>query len=320
MNFWQRWLRKPRTVLLRKISFQLHLWVGLALGLYIVLLSVTGSALVFRREMDRAFRPAAPPLDAAKQLTKGELTQAAREAYPGFSVERVGSPQRRTALVRIVMRRNGLEIERDFNAHTGEDLGDPFPWQAEAMLKLADLHDDLLMLENRRGRFWNGIGSVFVTLLCLTGAVLWWRGLKVWRRGLWFKWSTSWPRFNFDLHSAFGVWFFAILAIWAVSGIYLSFPDPFVALVDWIWGPIDTFQDERLGDVLIAWLVRLHFGRWRSHTLKVVWVILGLIPAVMFVTGVAMWWHRVVRRPERHTAPEAAPAVLTLQQEPQQVE
>lgn len=335
MNLWQRWLRKPRTVLLRKVSFQLHLWVGLALGLYIVLLSVTGSALVFRREMDRAARPQAPPLDASRTiLTKGELAQAALEAYPGYSVERVGDPQRRTALVRVVLRRNpgspsrtparwggsGVEIERDFNGYTGEDLGDPWPWQAQALLKLAELHDDLLMVDDRRGRFWNGVGSILVTLLCVTGAILWWRGLKVWRRGLWFRWSVAWPRFNFDLHSAFGLWFFAILAIWAVSGIYLSFPDPFTALVDWIWGPIETLQEERWGDFVLAWLVRLHFGRWRSHTLKVVWVLLGLIPAVMFVTGAAMWWHRVVRRPERQPQAAEVRPVLTLQQEPQQVE
>ena len=42
-------------------------------------------------------------------------------------------------------------------------------------------------------------------------------------------------------------------------------------------------------------MVRLHFGRWRnSHVLKAVWVIMGLVPAAMFVTGTAMWWHRVV--------------------------
>ena len=46
---------------------------------------------------------------------------------------------------------------------------------------------------------------------------------------------------------------------------------------------------------MLDWLVRLHFGRWRnSHILKAVWVVLGLIPAAMLVTGTVMWWHRVV--------------------------
>lgn len=317
MNVWQRWLWKPRTVLLRKISFQIHLWMGLAIGLYIVMLSLTGSALVFRREMDRAVRPIGPPIDGVTPLlSKEAITRAASNAYPGFTIERVGTPQRREAAVRVYLQRNGEQIERVFNAYTAEDLGEPFPWKAEAILRLADLHDDLLMLENRRGRFWNGVGSVLVTFLCITGAILWWPGVRHWRRGLWIKWRAAWPRFNFDVHSAMGFWFFALLAIWAVSGIYLSFPDPFTMAVDRIEGIQDY---ERWGDFLLAWLVRLHFGRWRSHTLKAVWVVIGLIPAAMFVTGAAMWWYRVVRR--REAAPEAEPrVVLALQQEMQQVE
>src|SRR5262245_11007101 len=135
MTVWQRCLQKPQTVFLRKAFFQVHLWIGIAIGLYIVLLSVTGSALVFRRELDRAFRPELVPFDKAKPvLSKEELSDAAARLYPGFTVERVGAPQRRTALVRVVMRGNGEEIERDFNVHTGEDLGDPFPWAAIALI------------------------------------------------------------------------------------------------------------------------------------------------------------------------------------------
>lgn len=299
MNTWQAWLRRPRTVFLRKALFQVHLWIGIAIGLYIVLLSVTGSALVFRREMDAAFRPQAPPLTASTQtklLSKEALTQVALAAYPGATVENVGGPQRRTALIRVSFERNGEKFERDFNGLTGEDLGEPFPWKAEALLTLADLHDDLLMLEDRRGRFWNGVGSILVTLLCITGFFIWWPGTKGWRRAMWVKWDASWPRFNFDAHSALGFWFFAIVFIWAVSGIYLSFPDPFVGAVDRIWGVPENLQT-RPGDVILEWMVRLHFGRWRnSHVLKAIWVIMGLVPAVMFVTGAAMWWHRVVRR------------------------
>ena len=297
MTLWQRWLRTPRTVLLRRVFFQIHLWIGLAIGLYIVLLSVTGSALVFRREMDVAFRPSADRIEGREFMTRTQLTQAAAKAYPGARVDRIGNPQRRSALVRVNMTLGGERIERDFNGYTGEDLGHPFPWTAAMVLKLADLHDDLLMLENRRGRWWNGVGSIFVLMLCATGAVLWWRGLKVWRKGFTFSWRSAWPRLNFDMHSAVGFWGFAIIAIWAVSGIYFAWPEPFHAAVDRVWGPPEAWDYEpRPGDDALRWLVRLHFGRWQSHTLKTVWVIIGLIPAVMLVTGAAMWWHRVVRR------------------------
>jgi uncharacterized iron-regulated membrane protein len=45
------------------------------------------------------------------------------------------------------------------------------------------------------------------------------------------------------------------------------------------------------------WLTRLHFGRWRNApVLKAVWAFLGLLPALMLVTGVIMWWNRVLRK------------------------
>jgi uncharacterized iron-regulated membrane protein len=109
------------------------------------------------------------------------------------------------------------------------------------------------------------------------------------------KWRAAWPRLNFDLHSAAGFWFFAIVAIWAVSGIYLAIPEPFAAFVDRISDP-EAILGQRPGDVVLRWLVRIHFGRWESHTLKAVWVGLGLVPVLMFVTGVTMWWQRVIRK------------------------
>lgn len=299
MTLWQNWLRRPRRVFLRKAAFQIHLWLGLALGLYVVVLSLTGSAIVFRRELDAAFGPDRPAIDHAKRvLPPDELTVIAQEEYPEFSVERVGIVQRRTPVVQIDMRRGDETIERVFNAYTGEDLGDPYPWTSEALLWVVMLHDDLLMPARQRGRFWNGIGSILTTILCLTGAVVWWPGIAHWRRGVAVKWRAKWPRLNFDLHSAMGFWFFLMITLWSVTGIYLSFPSAFMAVVNSVFGPeLDDFNRSRPIDIVIEWMVRLHFGRWRSHTLKVVWVIIGLIPTVMFVTGVAMWWRRVVSKP-----------------------
>jgi len=281
---------------MRKAAFQIHLWIGLAIGLYVVVLSLTGSALVFRREMDRAFLPARPPFDrsGASELMSGDaLRQAARQAYPGHEIVSVTDVSRRNPVVAIEMRQGGAEIERIFNAYTGEDLGDPFPRGAQIVLWLARLHDDLLWEDRGRGRFVNGLGSILVTLLCITGAIVWWPGIRNWRRAATVRWRAAWPRLTFDLHSAFGFWFFLVLAMWAISGIYLSIPGPFLAFNDWWYG--EDILIARPGDVFFEWLVRLHFGRWRSHTLKAVWVIVGLIPAVMFVTGAVMWWNRVAR-------------------------
>jgi uncharacterized iron-regulated membrane protein len=321
MTFLTRCLRQPRKVLIRKIAFQIHLWIGLAIGLYVVMLSLTGSALVFRREMDRAFAPDRPVRDPARQvMSVEELTEAARRAYPDLTIAAVGQIQRRTPVIQFDFMRGDETIEREFNAYTGEDLGDPFPASSEWLLWVVTLHDDLLLTRDQNGRFWNGVGSVLATLLCVTGAIVWWPGVASWRRALSVRRQSSWKRFNFDLHSALGFWFFSIIFIWALSGIYLAMPSAFMAVVNSVFGPQpDQLENVRVVDTAIEWMVRLHFGRWRSHTLKVVWVIIGLLPAVMLVTGAIMWWNRVVKRWRTASVRERRP-VLAFQQEPQGVE
>ena len=43
--------------LLRKITFQIHLWTGIGLGLYVLVICVSGSVLVYRNELYRTFSP-----------------------------------------------------------------------------------------------------------------------------------------------------------------------------------------------------------------------------------------------------------------------
>jgi hypothetical protein len=33
-----------------------------------------------------------------------------------------------------------------------------------------------------------------------------------------------------------------------------------------------------------------------DQTMKLIWAVFGLAPAVMFVTGAVMWWNRVLRK------------------------
>ena len=296
MTFLRQWLEQPRSVWLRRALFQVHLWTGLAIGLYIVMLSISGSLLVYSNELVRVFESPLPEFEPDREpMSPEEMTLAAEEAYPGYEVTRVGSRVTRRRPVMSVTLESGDDVrDRVFNPYTGEDLGDAFPIGVQAVFELASLHDDLLM--GFSGRRVNGFGSILVTLLILTGAVIWWPGRKRVGQSLWVRWKSRWPRFNWDLHSALGFWVFSLMLIWAVSGIYLSFPEPFSAVVDAISDP-DAILGERPGDIVLGWLTQLHFGRFRTHPiLKGVWALLGLVPTVMFVTGGAMWWNRVLRK------------------------
>lgn len=51
LTSWQRWVRTPQRTRLRKAIFQVHLWSGIGLGLYVFFISITGSVLVYRNEL-----------------------------------------------------------------------------------------------------------------------------------------------------------------------------------------------------------------------------------------------------------------------------
>jgi len=208
MTAWQQWLQHPERSRVRNAFFQIHLWVGAGAAAYILLVSISGSVIVYRNELSRR-----------------------------FSIE----------------------------------------W-------LVNLHENLLA--GASGRLVNGIGAIFVTSLCLTGAIIWWPGVKNWRRSLTVNWRANFARINWDLHSALGFWCFLFILLWGVSGTYFSFPRLFDAL--FILDPADHFTDQGL-----FWLSRLHFGRFGWFT-EVVWSLLGLVPAVLAFTGVFICCRRMI--------------------------
>jgi uncharacterized iron-regulated membrane protein len=277
--------------------FQVHLWTGIGLGLYIVVICLTGSVLVFRRELMRIYvnRPqiGARPAEQ-KPLSDDELSSAATRALPGFEVEKVWRGRRSNSPVDIWVHRGKVKDAHLFDPYTGADLGETRPRGVRVIDWMVSLHDDLL--GGMTGRLVNGAASVLVTLLCLTGAIIWWQGASKWWRGLTVQWRSGWQRINWDLHSAIGFWAFIAVLLWAVSGIYLAFPSPFSAVMDWLEPGDPNSLLPRHGDVALEWLAKLHFGRFAGIKTKWTWAILGVIPPVLFITGAVMWWNRVLSR------------------------
>jgi uncharacterized iron-regulated membrane protein len=294
MNAWEKWKKRPQAVWPRKALFQVHLWTGIGLGLYVLLMSVSGSAIVFRRELTRSLaREPRVAVGPGARMGEEDVRAIARRAYPGYKVTLVSLRKNPDQAAEVWLENDSKRLQRLFNPYTGADLGDPVRTGFRFVLWLVDLHDNLLL--GKTGRLVNAAGGTFTLLLCLTGAVIWWPGVASWQRSLSFRWKASPKGFNWSLHSALGFWAFGFFLMWAVSGIYLSIPSAFNEAVDFLEPLNPSRKTLRLGDQVLFWFAQAHFGRFSGIGVKVAWTVLGLAPAALFVTGFVMWWRRVVK-------------------------
>jgi len=264
MSFAEKWLRRPQTTWIRKAVFQVHLWAGICLGLYVVVVCASGSAVVFRDDL-----------------------------YDVFESWTSAGP---TGLQRHLI-----------------------TFGYKAMKWFGDLHGSLFM--GPSGFIVNAIGGFLLSALCLTGLVVWWPGIANWRRGLTIRRGLGWKRLVFDLHSATGIWTFAILLMWGMTGGYFVFPQPFRAVVNY-YTPINpprvagtastanaapkggppaggprTGRRRRpltKGARILQGFSAAHYGTFGGWPVKTLWFLVGLVPLLLVATSLLMWWNRVI--------------------------
>jgi uncharacterized iron-regulated membrane protein len=306
LTVWQRWVRQPQKIWLRRALFQVHLWSGIAVGLYILMISVTGSVLVYRNELYRAATP--EPIISkglGPRLTDDELAAVARLSYPGYLVARISRARNLDQAVDVWLSQGAKIKMRLFDPRSGSDFGDSVPIGIRLVSKLLDLHDNLLA--GPIGRKVNGVGALASLALALTGLAIWWPGIKKWPRSLTLHRGVGWKRLTWHLHSMIGFWSLGFMLMFGLSGVYLGFPEPLQDLADQLEPPTAANAGVRIGDRVIYWLAYLHFGRINGiaipcsgpglcdQTTKAIWAVFGLAPAAMFVSGAIMWWNRVLR-------------------------
>jgi uncharacterized iron-regulated membrane protein len=225
-------------------------------------------------------------------LTGDNLATAVAAVYANDTVVEVREPRRPDRPVFVALERNGVRNDRLFDQYAVRDLGSTFPPILRAMEWLVDLHDNLLAGDT--GRLINGIGGALFMVLIFTGAWLWWPGMRNVGRSLKLGKPQATRRFLWQLHSVIGIWSFALLFVWGITAVYFAFPQPFE-------GTIDFFDDnpndlDRPGEPVVLELIKLHFGRYGGLWVRFLYLVLGLLPAVLFVTGFVLWWIRSVRR------------------------
>lgn len=357
---------------MRRLLFQVHLWVGVLTGTYLSIVCVTGSALVFRIDIQRALYPglftAGAPGPLVDPLT---VMERVSRAYPDHALSGVEAPTatRDTYLAYVTKGSSFLTVLVDpVSADVLGELPDRTLVRA-----IQDLHFSLML--GSAGRLFNGIGSACGIVMCVTGLAIWWPGAGSVLRALTVNIRRTGRRVTWEIHRAVGAWSVIFLLIWAGTGLSFIFPSAFRSAVGWVspvtvirppgsnatdvgdpagrptWGAqvararalmpgrpvarvvlpahgrapflvmfaresptptgavlesvyLDQFtgaplpynrEPQTAGDRIVSAMVPLHVGAVVNRTVKYVWFIMGLTPPLLFGTGLAMWWTRVVR-------------------------
>ncbi len=224
MKFFQRYLHRPQQLWARRLNFQVHLWVGIVLTLYMIVIGVSGSILVFRPELERlcGFKPWQGIHSSGPLPDIATVVENLKTAYPRLRIVSVDAPSENDATFVAVLEGRG-RIKVACSPADGKVLG-VFPRRRTWLDVILDLHESLLIPIHRTGRVLNGIGGALLLLLNLTGMVIWWPGVRNWKRALMVDFQRSWRRINFDLHVSVGFWTILIASFWAFSAIYFAWP------------------------------------------------------------------------------------------------
>lgn len=220
-------LHHPRRLLLRRVLFQIHLWAGILVSLYAIVISLSGSILVFQDEIRLASLRHAP-LDRAHVASIDTVVARAHEGFPASRLTYVGLPQEESPWWTLFL--TDAHGKPDL-AYADADSGIPLARQGRLFIDFVlDLH--VYLLAGQTGFVVNCVAGIVLLLLAITGAILWWPGIKLWKRALTVSLRHGWKRVNFDLHNAVGIWTLAIVSWWGITAVYFLLPEKVSAVVN----------------------------------------------------------------------------------------
>ena len=251
------------TICRRAIS--LHMWLGAATTLYIIVLCLSGCAMLFERDLYRLLSPdPAVEAETGPRLASEELMSIALSRYPedrivGLWDKRIS----RDVIAEVWLdSREGLR-QRLLDPYTGADLGTAQPLGLRILAVVRQSH--MSPAAGTPGRLINGIGST--ALLLLASSALLSRILG--RR------TRSHPAADAvrSLHRRAGIWLVPLAMVWGATGMILSGPALF-------------------GERTLDWAYALHTGSGGGWITKAVWAAFALLTPAVALVGVWTWWRK----------------------------
>ena len=212
----------------RRAIFWIHLAVGLAGAIVILMMAVTGVILAYEAQLNRwalrDYRVDPPPPDAAP-LGLDELVGRVTGERPAGRVASVALSRdpRDPAVVRLD---DGAAVYVD--RFTGEPLGDGDTRTRRFLRGVMYWHRWFALEGEQRiiGRTLTATANLGFLFLLVSGVYLWWpagRGRAAWRHALWFRRGSGGRARDFNWHNVIGFWSAVPLAVIVASGVTISY-------------------------------------------------------------------------------------------------
>jgi uncharacterized iron-regulated membrane protein len=209
----------------RKWILKIHLWVGLASAVFVIVLGLSGAIIAFENDYDHWFHPSIWYVTPQPQrLTQEALLDAVQQKYAPAKVAAIFMQDSHEDLAQVYFLSNDLEVH--VNPYDGGILGtrDREPRVNVVVGIIHQLHIRLVHIRIGSidvGKLLVEIAGVELLLMIPTGLWLWWK-----KKQFRINWRGSWRRINWDLHSAVGIYTIVFLALATVTGFFISFEQP----------------------------------------------------------------------------------------------
>lgn len=235
--------------MLRRISSWIHLYGGLVLGGLLIVISVTGSALVFEDTLNEWLRPDLHHVTpSGEHVALDTVVGAVVEAYPGATpwIAALSTAPNDPVVVQLGPEAPSVYVD----PYRATILGERKPNEG-FVNAIVSLHVELLA--GRTGGLVVGVSGLLLVVLTITGLVLWWpRRLRRTWRALKVSWHRGVPRFNYDLHRAGGFYATLFLLVTALTGSAFVFYPTTQQLISTLtatepWPPPAPTVDEAQG-------------------------------------------------------------------------
>jgi uncharacterized iron-regulated membrane protein len=216
-----------RRGLIYRALFQLHLWAGLTLGIYALLIGLTGSVLVFREEIVEHIAPVPRLDDTSGHTSLQAMLERIETQTRGWNVWSIESPREAHApwSSYLLQRGKGRSVFVDGQGNIIGERRLEGTWIA----LFEQFHSNLLIRNG--GRWYNGVAGLALAALALTGLYLWWPSRGQWATAFRIVRTSNWKGVIYDLHRVGGALLLVFTLMFCITGAYFTWPAVYRNLV-----------------------------------------------------------------------------------------